>query len=169
MELLGIGPMELFFIVILALILLGPKDMVKAGRTIGRLLRKTILSPTWLNIQAKMRNLPYQMMREAGLEEEDLRVAMDLPRVDIPNVSAYESLKKNGPAGLDTPASTPPASPSETIIPFPEPALPQEPAAEQAAEANVENSTGAESQQGDIQGCAEPTITPSVDEKKEQV
>ena len=35
MEILGIGPMELFFIVLLAMIILGPKDMVKAGRTLG--------------------------------------------------------------------------------------------------------------------------------------
>ena len=32
MEILGIGPLELFFILIIALIVLGPNDMVKAGR-----------------------------------------------------------------------------------------------------------------------------------------
>ncbi|RPI22257.1 MAG: twin-arginine translocase TatA/TatE family subunit [Chloroflexota bacterium] len=77
MEFLGIGPLELFFIILIALIVLGPKDMVKAGHTLGRLMRKTILSPTWLSIQRKIRNLPYEMMREAGLEESDLRVDID--------------------------------------------------------------------------------------------
>ena len=40
MEILGIGTSELVFIVIIALIVLGPKDMQKAGRTIGKWLRK---------------------------------------------------------------------------------------------------------------------------------
>ena len=72
MEFLGVGPLEFFFIILIALIVLGPKDMVKAGRTIGRFLRKTILSPSWLNIQRKVRTIPYTLMREAGLEELDL-------------------------------------------------------------------------------------------------
>lgn len=74
MELFGVGPLELVFILIIALIVLGPRDMVKAGNTLGRLMRRTILSPTWLKIQREIRTLPYQMMREAGLEEEDLRI-----------------------------------------------------------------------------------------------
>jgi hypothetical protein len=78
MELFGIGPLELLFILIIALIVLGPRDMVKAGNALGRFMRKTILSPTWLKIQREVRSLPYQMMREAGLEEADLRVDMDL-------------------------------------------------------------------------------------------
>jgi hypothetical protein len=74
MEILGVGPLEILLIFIIALVVLGPRDMVKAGRSFGRLLRKTVLSPTWLNMQREIRKLPYQMMREAGLEEEDLRI-----------------------------------------------------------------------------------------------
>lgn len=74
MEFLGIGPLELVFIVLIALIILGPKDMIRTGRSIGRFLRKTILSPTWISIQRKMRNLPTELMREVGLEEADLKV-----------------------------------------------------------------------------------------------
>jgi hypothetical protein len=81
MEFLGIGPLELFFIVLIALIVLGPKDMVKAGHTLGKLMRRTILSPTWLGLQKRIRNLPYEMMRQAGLDEEDLR--MDVPKLDL--------------------------------------------------------------------------------------
>jgi sec-independent protein translocase protein TatB len=80
MELFGIGPLELLFIMIIALVVLGPRDMVKAGRSIGRFLRKTILSPTWLKMQREIRNIPYQMMREAGLEEEDLRIKADIEK-----------------------------------------------------------------------------------------
>lgn len=72
MEILGIGPLELFFILIIALIVLGPNDMVKAGRTLGRLMRSIVTSPTWQMIQRtsrEFRYLPNKLMREAGIEE----------------------------------------------------------------------------------------------------
>ncbi len=72
MEILGIGPLELFFILILALIVLGPGDMVKAGRTLGRFLRKIITSPEWQTVQKasrELRYLPNRLMREANLED----------------------------------------------------------------------------------------------------
>jgi Sec-independent protein translocase protein TatA len=93
MSILGIGPLELFFIVIIALIVLGPRDMVKAGRSIGRLLRRTIFSPTWMNVQNKVRNLPYELMREAGLEEEDMKISpkdldLGLDQIDLQKSTA---------------------------------------------------------------------------------
>lgn len=72
MEILGIGPLELLFILIIALIVLGPNDMVKAGRTLGRLMRKVVTSPTWRTLQdasREMRSLPNRLIREAGIEE----------------------------------------------------------------------------------------------------
>lgn len=72
MEILGIGPLELFFILLIALIILGPGDMVKAGRTLGRFLRKIITSPEWRTIQKasrELRYLPNRLMREASLED----------------------------------------------------------------------------------------------------
>jgi Sec-independent protein translocase protein TatA len=72
MEFLGIGPLELVLILIVALIVLGPKDMVKAGRTIGRTLRTVVSSETWRVVQQasrEMRNLPNRLMREAGIED----------------------------------------------------------------------------------------------------
>jgi Sec-independent protein translocase protein TatA len=72
MEFLGIGPLELFFILIIALIILGPGDMVKAGRTLGRFLRKVVTSPEWQTVQKASRELKYlpnRLMREASLED----------------------------------------------------------------------------------------------------
>jgi Sec-independent protein translocase protein TatA len=72
MEILGIGPLELVFIILIALIVLGPSDMVKAGRTIGRLLRQLVTSPTWKAVNQtsqEIRRLPTRLIREAGLEE----------------------------------------------------------------------------------------------------
>jgi Sec-independent protein translocase protein TatA len=72
MEILGIGPLELFFILIIALIILGPGDMVKAGRTLGRMMRKVVTSPEWRTVQKASRELKYlpnRLMREASLED----------------------------------------------------------------------------------------------------
>ncbi len=72
MDILGIGPLELLFVLLIALIVLGPKDMVKAGRTLGRFMRSIVTSPNWRTIQQashEIRNLPTRLMREAGMEE----------------------------------------------------------------------------------------------------
>lgn len=85
MEIFGIGPLELLFIILIALIVLGPKDMIKAGRTIGKFLRKIITSPAWRSFQQASRDiryLPNKLMRDAGLEEleEDLAQMKELTR-----------------------------------------------------------------------------------------
>jgi len=71
MEVLGIGMSELVFVVIIALVLLGPKDMQKAGKTIGKFLRSIISSDGWKIFQQtsrELRSLPNRLMREAGDE-----------------------------------------------------------------------------------------------------
>jgi len=72
MNIFGVGPLEFFLILVIALIVLGPNDMAKAGRSIGRFLRKVVTSPEWrtlLQASKEMRNLPNRMMREAGIED----------------------------------------------------------------------------------------------------
>jgi sec-independent protein translocase protein TatB len=71
MEILGIGMSELVFIVIIALIILGPKDMQKAGKTIGKFLRTIVTSDGWKMFQQtshEIRTLPNRLMREANEE-----------------------------------------------------------------------------------------------------
>jgi len=72
MDIFGIGPTELAFIILLALILLGPKEMEKAGRTIGRFLRDMTRSESWRafrDTSREIRNLPNRLMREANIED----------------------------------------------------------------------------------------------------
>jgi len=74
MEFLGVGVPELVFIVLIALLLLGPKDMIAAGRTLGKSLRKFIMSPEWEAMRRtgqELQQLPTKLMREANLEELD--------------------------------------------------------------------------------------------------
>lgn len=85
MEFLGIGPSELAFIVIIAIIILGPKDMQKAGKTVGRWLNGFIRSDGWKALQRasrEIKNLPTNLMREANMEElqnmgRDIRQSID--------------------------------------------------------------------------------------------
>jgi sec-independent protein translocase protein TatB len=76
MEILGIGASELIFILIIAIIVLGPKDMQKAGRTIGRWLNQFVRSDGWKALQRasqEIKRLPTNLMREANLDAEELR------------------------------------------------------------------------------------------------
>jgi Sec-independent protein translocase protein TatA len=88
MEILGIGPLELVFILIIALIIMGPKDMAKAGLTIGKFLRKLVTSPAWGTVRRtskELKFLPNRLMKEAGLEESeiaDIQRGLSIPDVD---------------------------------------------------------------------------------------
>lgn len=76
MEILGVGPLEVVFILLIALIVLGPKDMARTGRTVGRFMYRVITSPGWRTFKQaskELRQLPTKLMREAGLEENELR------------------------------------------------------------------------------------------------
>jgi len=108
MELFGIGPLELLFILLIALIILGPGDMVKAGLTLGRFLRKIITSPEWRTVQKashELRNLPNRLMREASLDD----LSKDLADFNKIGGQLNSDIKK---AELDLSSwTTPPYSP----------------------------------------------------------
>jgi sec-independent protein translocase protein TatB len=123
MEFLGIGPSELLFIIIIALIVLGPKDMQKAGRTIGKWLRKVITSDGWKLFQQTSREiqtLPNRLMREAALDElkdlqKDLKKPLDL------NGTPSQPNKPGDPqpSASTLPSLNPITEPENTILPSP--------------------------------------------------
>ena len=132
MEILGIGPSELVFIILIAIIILGPRDMQKAGRSIGRFLNKLVHSEGWQIFQktsTEMRNLPTRLMREANMEiqeaEKEIRKAMDVPKMPLDSVSKRSTTPSNGPENqiqpptvisspeLDSPSTSQPDSESE--------------------------------------------------------
>jgi sec-independent protein translocase protein TatB len=117
MEILGVGPSELLFIIIIALIVLGPKEMQKAGKTLGRWLNQLVKSDGWQAIQKttqELRNMPTQWMREANMElaetEKELRKATDMtsasgPSQRVPRPDEPEHTIQPPPAN---PAAQPP-------------------------------------------------------------
>ncbi len=73
MQFLGIGPLEFLFIVVIAVIVLGPRGMVKAAREAGKLIRKIVRSPIWhdvMDTSREIRDIPRKIVKEAGIEEE---------------------------------------------------------------------------------------------------
>jgi Sec-independent protein translocase protein TatA len=74
MEFFGIGPLELISILLIVFIVMGPGDMVKMGRTLGRALRNFRNSELWGSFNdatRQLRELPRNLMRETGMEELD--------------------------------------------------------------------------------------------------
>jgi len=72
MDFLGIGPLELFFIMVIALVIIGPRDIVKAARSTGRFLNRLYKSEMWRTLTEASRNLrtlPDRLAREAAVEE----------------------------------------------------------------------------------------------------
>ena len=113
MEILGVGPSELIFIIIIALIVLGPKDMQKAGKTIGQYLNKLVRSDGWKAFQQtsrELRNLPTNLMREANMDlaeaEKEIRKSID-PRPTPPASVSSRSLPQS--RGTDNTTQTPSA------------------------------------------------------------
>ncbi len=73
MNILGIGPLELIFIIIIMILVLGPQQMVVTAKKAGALIRKIVKSPMWgtiMDTSREIRDIPTRLVREAGLEEE---------------------------------------------------------------------------------------------------
>jgi len=119
MEFLGIGPLELMFIVLLILLVFGPKDIARMARSIGQFLNRLYRSENYKIIQKtsdELRNLPNRLAREAQLEEL---------QKELKDVGAIGNL--NPPAPPPSPGKPfqawtqelPPASPPPTEPPAP--------------------------------------------------
>jgi sec-independent protein translocase protein TatB len=122
MEILGIGAPELLFIIILALIVLGPKEMQKTGRTIGVWLNQLVNSEGWRAFQRtsrEIRNLPTNLMRNANIEELQ-ETGRDIHNAIDPNWDKRRSTTPPGPASTrdaSTAPSSPPAAPRTETAP----------------------------------------------------
>jgi sec-independent protein translocase protein TatB len=71
MNILGIGPLELAIIVLILLLILGPEDLEKTGKTIGKWINNLTKSEGWMavtRISRELRGLPARLAREAELD-----------------------------------------------------------------------------------------------------
>jgi Sec-independent protein translocase protein TatA len=104
MEILGVGPSELVFIIIVALIVLGPKDMQKAGKTIGKWMRSIVTSDGWKIFQQtsnELKTLPNRLIRDAN--EELNQIGDQLNNAANPTTPGSSLRSQPTPAILPTP------------------------------------------------------------------
>ncbi|MCE5207236.1 MAG: hypothetical protein LLG42_02880 [Chloroflexi bacterium] len=112
MEIFNIGPMELLLIVMIALIVLGPEEMVRTGRKLAKSVSKIIRSPVWkslVNTSQEIRELPQKFIHEAELDEtvEELN-KMNKQFQDIAKTNPLEPPKKTSAAKSKTEKKTTP-------------------------------------------------------------
>ncbi len=69
MEIFGIGPLELVLIVLVAIIVLGPKEMMTSAQKAATWLKKLRKSDIWATTKEVM-DIPSQVMKETGLDKE---------------------------------------------------------------------------------------------------
>ena len=72
MKFLNIGVLEFLFILLLALIILGPRKAVKTAGDIGSWVKEFLSSPFWQDLQKtskEIQDLPKKMMDEAEIQK----------------------------------------------------------------------------------------------------
>lgn len=144
MEILGIGASELIFILIIAIIVLGPKDMQKAGRTIGRWLNQMVRSDGWKVFQktsAELRNLPRNLMRDANMELQDVNKEINEIRQTIDPRSRPSAFTASRPPSTESTTRT--ASANDTPAQASKPAPPPSDETEAASQPPTTNPTDA--------------------------
>lgn len=88
-QVLGIGPLEVVFFVVLLLLLFGPKDLVRMAREIGKFINRVTRSESYQAVQQasrEIRTLPQRIVEEAQLDE--VRQAQNTVRQDVREASA---------------------------------------------------------------------------------
>jgi Sec-independent protein translocase protein TatA len=111
----NIGVGEILFIIILAVIIFGPENMVKSAREMGVFLRKVTKSPYWQEVWATRRDLeeiPKMLAKEANLKETMRELELDTKGVSSQVSGAVTDLI-NEVDGKTTPHQDKPANPAE--------------------------------------------------------
>ncbi len=116
MNIFGIGPLEIIFVLIIGILFLGPEGMIEAGHKLGKFMSSTIRSPWWQNIRRgvnEIQHLPQRLMREAELEElnEIKKLTKDslssIGNKDLINASSWVGNTPSAPAQKEEVESVP--------------------------------------------------------------
>jgi Sec-independent protein translocase protein TatA len=118
MEFLGIGPLELLLVLVIALLVIPPNQLGKVGHSIGRFLNRMFRSDSWRifrQASSELQNLPSRLAREAQLEElHSLEKEMALPDLKTTAYAPWAAHPDQGAAPLTDPTPPPPASEPDT-------------------------------------------------------
>jgi Sec-independent protein translocase protein TatA len=114
MNIFGIGPLEIVFVLIIGILVLGPEGMIQAGRNLGKFMRSIIHSTWWKNVRqgvTEIQHLPQRLIREAELEE--LNEIRDLTKDSFPKIGGDPLLRSSWAGGSAIDQDT---SPPEKLI-----------------------------------------------------
>jgi Sec-independent protein translocase protein TatA len=103
MEIFGIGPLELVLILLLALVILGPKEMVNMSKKAAAWLRKFRQSDTWKTTKEVM-EIPNKVMEETGLDKEIRELNTLTQKTISTSIWNGESLTTPKKSAANTPA-----------------------------------------------------------------
>ena len=117
MNILGIGPLELVLFVLIALVVLGPNDIVKVSKNLGNWIRKVRKSDTWDNVikmTDEVKKIPQNLIEESGIDDikkdltkagseikrefvdiEELNRELNRHKAEIENEIKLSNIKKN--------------------------------------------------------------------------
>ena len=125
MNIFGIGTLEIIFVLIIGILVLGPEGMIEAGRKLGKFLRSIIKSTWWQNVRKginEIQYLPQRLMREAELEE--LNELRDLANTELPSIGGENLLGSSSWSGKPSHSHTANKDATATPIEDPKPENP---------------------------------------------
>ena len=106
MNIFGIGTLEIVFVLIIGILVLGPDGMIESGRKLGKFMRSIVHSDWWQNIRkgvSEIQHLPQRLMREAELEE--LNELRELTKNSFPSIGSKDLISSSSWGGNLTPKS----------------------------------------------------------------
>lgn len=108
MKFLNFGIGEILFILLLLVIIFGPKSLVKTAREAGTFLRKVTKSPYWQEVWATRRELeeiPKMIAKEARLDETMRELNLESRNISSSVTGAVSDLVKEVEHPTQNPAS----------------------------------------------------------------
>jgi len=107
MDILGIGPLELVFILIIMLVVMGPERMVTTARAVGRWWRKLFQSAVFQALQrakTDLTEMSRDLMNETGMPEASIGLGEDIKKASMQNAITNVGKPRNGtPGAKETP------------------------------------------------------------------
>jgi sec-independent protein translocase protein TatB len=125
MDFLGIGPMELLLIFLIIILVVGPRDIGRMARSIGRFLNRLYKSEEWQTLKEAsqtLRTLPNRLAREAELEEiKEIETSLKQAREELDEegrtlhegMQTWTEAPSPGPSGAAPQETSPPSGSQE--------------------------------------------------------
>ena len=124
MKFFNLGISEIIFIIIIALIIFGPGNMIKTAKEAGNFIRKVTKSPYWKEVWATKREideLPKMLREEAHLDETIRDLNKESSKISSSLASSMSDLIKevNQPLEIPVPDETknPESTPAQEAKP----------------------------------------------------